>query len=58
MLDPAGQGAKSILFVTGSTPMNTAYFRPEWSPFTVLAMVLGFRLLFAGGQRALFRCSV
>jgi hypothetical protein len=42
MLDPAGQGAKSILFVTGSTPMNTAYFRPEWSPFTVLAMVLGF----------------
>jgi hypothetical protein len=22
--------------------MNTAYFRPEWSPFTVLAMVLGF----------------
>ena len=22
--------------------MNTAYFRPEWSPFTVLAMILGF----------------
>jgi hypothetical protein len=22
--------------------MNASYFRPEWSPFTVLAMVLGF----------------
>jgi hypothetical protein len=22
--------------------MNVSYFRPEWSPFTVLAMVLGF----------------
>jgi hypothetical protein len=22
--------------------MNSTYFRPEWSPFTVLAMVLGF----------------
>src|SRR6202012_4540830 len=24
------------------TTFNPAYFRPEWSPFTVLAMVLGF----------------
>jgi hypothetical protein len=33
--------------------MNYAYFRPAWSPFTVLAMVLGFMLFWPLGLAVL-----
>jgi hypothetical protein len=33
--------------------MNTTYFRPEWSPFSVLAMVLGFLIFWPLGLAVL-----
>ena len=62
MLDPGGAAATSKSFVTGVKPMNTTYFRPEWSPFTVLAMVLGHKaenafhqsMILADGSVAVF----
>src|SRR5262245_58649595 len=41
-IDPPTRGPTSRLFVTGSQKMNTAIIKPQWSPFTIALMVLGF----------------